>query len=131
MHLQSCCFAYSTYCLLMFSLSSPSWYLIKSLFTNCDVVQINDRCIYIYVYIGMGSVRLYKYISKCCFVSRRLSLSLSMNICAQRKAGGRKRAFLLPIVPCASSPVTRLSIRFSLASVRKTKLLHEEKAVSK
>ena len=79
----------------------------------------------------MGSVRLYKYISKCCFVSRRLSLSLSMNICAQRKAGGRKRAFLLPIVPCASSPVTRLSIRFSLASVRKTKLLHEEKAVSK
>ena len=60
-----------------------------------------------------------------------VSLSLSMNICAQRKAGGRKRAFLLPIVPCASSPVTRLSIRFSLASVRKTKLLHEEKAVSK
>lgn len=78
----------------------------------------------------MGSVRLYKYISKCCFVLQT-SLSLSMNIWAQRKVGGRKRAFLLPIVPCASSPVTRLSIRFSLASVRKTKLLHEEKAVSK
>ena len=115
---------------LMFSWSSPSWYLIKSLYTNFDVVQINDRCIYIYVYIGMGSVRLYNYISKCCFVSRRLSLSLDEHLRA-KEGGGRKRAFLLPIVPCASSPVTRLSIRFSLASVRKTKLLHEEKAVSK
>ena len=54
-----------------------------------------------------------------------------MNICVQRKAGRRKRAFLLPMVPCASSPVTPVSIAFSLASVRKTKRLHEEKAVSK
>ena len=71
------------------------------------------------------------YLNAASYPDVSLSLSLSMNICAQRKAGGRKRAFLLPIVPCASSPVTRLSIRFSLASVRKTKLLHEEKAVSK
>ena len=54
-----------------------------------------------------------------------------MNICAKRKAGRRKRrAFLLPMVPCASSPVTRVSIAFSLASVQKTKRLHEGKAVS-
>ena len=32
-----------------------------------------------------------------------------MKICAQRKAGTRKRARLLPIVPCASLPVTRVS----------------------
>ena len=42
-----------------------------------------------------------------------VSLSLSMKICVQKKAGRRKRAsrlfFLLPIVPYASSPVTRVS----------------------
>ena len=32
-----------------------------------------------------------------------------MKICAQRKAGTRKRARHLPIVPCASLPVTRVS----------------------
>ena len=32
-----------------------------------------------------------------------------MKICAQRKAGTRKRARLLPIVPYASLPVTRVS----------------------
>ena len=37
----------------------------------------------------MGSVRLYKYISKCCFVSRRLSLSLDEHLRA--KEGGREK----------------------------------------
>ena len=32
-----------------------------------------------------------------------------MKICAQRKAGTRKRARLLPIVPCASLPATHVS----------------------
>ena len=42
-------------------------------------------------------------------------VSLSMKICAQRKTGKRKRArrtspcfFLFPMVPCYSSPVTRV-----------------------
>ena len=33
-----------------------------------------------------------------------------MKICAQRKAGTRKRARLLPIFPYASLPVTRVSL---------------------
>ena len=36
-------------------------------------------------------------------------VSLLMKICAQRKAGVRKRARHLPIVPYASLPVTRVS----------------------
>ena len=37
------------------------------------------------------------------------SLSLSMKMCAQRKAGRRQRARLrLPMVPCGASPVARL-----------------------
>ena len=37
------------------------------------------------------------------------SLSLSMKMCAQRKAGRRQRARLrLPMVPCGSSPVAGL-----------------------
>ena len=45
-----------------------------------------------------------------------LDLSLSMKMCAQRKAGRRQRArraspavCTLPMVPCGSSPVTRVS----------------------
>ena len=39
-----------------------------------------------------------------------VSLSLSMKMCAQRKAGRRQRArCTLPMVPCGSSPVTRVS----------------------
>ena len=51
-----------------------------------------------------------------CLVHRRLSLS--MNICAQtRQEGGRVRCaspiiFLFPMVPCASSPITCLSLAF-------------------
>ena len=36
-------------------------------------------------------------------------VSLLMKICAQRKAGVRKRARLLPTVPYSSLPVTRVS----------------------
>ena len=42
-----------------------------------------------------------------CLAPGRLSLSLSVKMCAQRKAGRRQRA-TLPIVPCGSSPVVRL-----------------------
>ena len=42
-----------------------------------------------------------------CLAPRRLSLSLSVKMCAQRKAGRRQRV-TLPIVPCGSSPVVRL-----------------------
>ena len=42
-----------------------------------------------------------------CLAPGRLSLSLSMKMCAQRKAGRRQRT-TLPIVPCGSSPVVRL-----------------------
>lgn len=51
-----------------------------------------------------------------CLVHRRLSLS--MNICSQtRQEGGRVRCaspiiFLFPMVPCASSPITCLSLAF-------------------
>ena len=51
-----------------------------------------------------------------CLVTRRLSLSLSMKIYAQRKTSKRKWArrtspyfFLFPMVSCASSPVTQVS----------------------
>ena len=51
-----------------------------------------------------------------CLVTRRLSLSLSMKIFAQRKTSKRKWArrtspcfFLFPMVSCASSPVTQVS----------------------
>ena len=42
-----------------------------------------------------------------CLAPGRLSLSLSMKMCAQRKAGRRQRT-TLSIVPCGSSPVVRL-----------------------
>ena len=47
-------------------------------------------------------------------VPRRLSIS--KKICTQRKAGRVKRhpSFLLPMVPCASSPVTRV-LRYALS----------------
>ena len=64
-----------------------------------------------------------------CLVARRLSVS--MKICAQRKAGRRKRArqealplfFLHPMVHCASSTVRRF---FALASMPKTKRLRRK-----
>ena len=65
-------------------------------------------------------------IFKGCLVPRRLYVS--MNIWAQRKMGRRKRAsliFLFPMVRCASSPVTRVSISplTFVWPVRKTKRL--------
>ena len=52
------------------------------------------------------------------------SLSLSMKMCAQRKAGRRQRARLrLPMVPCGSSPVARLYLA-------KNEAPEEEEAVS-
>ena len=58
-----------------------------------------------------------------CLVPRRLSIS--KKICTQRKAGRVKRhpSFLLPMVPCASSPVTRV-LRYALSHE-----VPEEKAV--
>lgn len=61
---------------------------------------------------------------KCCLVPRRLS----MKICARRKVGRRKRArsrfsFLLPMVPCATSLVTRVSHAFRPSLCAKTKRL--------
>ena len=64
---------------------------------------------------------------KCFLVPRRLS----MKICARRKVGRRKRArsrfsFLLPMVPCATSLVTRVSHALALASVRKRSAWRED-----
>ena len=54
-------------------------------------------------------------------------VSLLMKMCAQRKAGRRQRARLaspavctLPMVPCGSSPVTRVALA---SAMRKTKRL--------
>ena len=51
------------------------------------------------------------------FLVPKRDVSLSMKICAQRKAGRRKQArdaspliFLLHIVPCTSPPVTSMSL---------------------
>ena len=41
MHSQSCCLAYSTYCLFWCSPCRRPRGILKSLFTNCGVVQIN------------------------------------------------------------------------------------------
>ena len=61
-----------------------------------------------------------------------LDVSLSMKMCAQRKAGRRQRASpavcTLPMVPCGSSPVTR----FALASaMRKTKRLRRRLSLAR
>ena len=57
-----------------------------------------------------------------------LDVSLSMKMCAQRKAGRRQRASpavcTLPMVPCGSSPVTR----FALASAMRKNEAPEEEA---
>ena len=56
-------------------------------------------------------------------------LSPLMKICEQRKAGRRKQAlffFLLPIVPCALSPVTRVSLSFRARLCAKNQAPEEE-----
>ena len=70
----------------------------------------------------------------CCLLPGRLSLS--RKICAQRKAGKSKQArhasppfFTLPMVPCASSPVTRVLHSPLCETMRKTKRLRTGLAV--
>ena len=70
----------------------------------------------------------------CYLVPRRLSLS--MKICAQRKAGkskGARRAsppfFTLPMVPCVSSSVTRVLRSPLCQTMRKTERLRRTLAV--
>ena len=64
-----------------------------------------------------------------CLVLRRRRLSPLMKICEQRKAGRRKQAllfFLLPMVPCALSPVTRVSLSFRARLRAKNQAPEEE-----
>ena len=58
-------------------------------------------------YCPLGIQHELRSTSVVCLIPRRLSLSMKM--CAQRKAGRRQWAFCtLPMVPCSSSPVIYL-----------------------
>ena len=59
-------------------------------------------------------------------------VSLSLKICAQRKEKkegrkeGENRLFLVPMVPCVSSPVTRMSLAFGTRIYAKNETPEEE-----
>ena len=84
----------------------------------------------------VGPLVSYLLASYSCFATSYPEVSLSMKICAQRKAGkskGARRAsppfFTLPMVPCVSSSVTRVLRSPLFETKRKTERLRRRLAV--
>ena len=102
--------------------------LIRTVSNFIDLIQFHLICQKLAKFSGLNPKG--PYLSKnrlSCLVLRRLSLDENFRIKeGEKEKRARRRSashFLFPIVLCASSSVTRVSLAFSLAFVQKTRRL--------